>query len=129
MDIAQLSKVQLPNLENANQDTLNINSKQKNMKDQKKLEIVFTSESKLEQIEILKQFAIENNIKDYLKIELVIKSCEGSFKTFHNNLVKKLKQLKVTKYFIINKEWRRLENVASNSNYWLVEYELAVNYY
>jgi len=99
------------------------------MNDQKKLEIVFTSESKLEQIEILKQFAIENNIKDYLKIELVIKSCEGSFKTFHNNLVKKLKQLKITKYVIINEESRRLENVASNSNYWLVEYELAVNYY
>jgi hypothetical protein len=97
------------------------------MNDQKKLEVIFTSESKLEQIEFQKQFAIKNNMQE-LKIELVIKSCEGSVRTFHNNLVKKLKQLKITKYVIINQESRRLENVASNSNFWLVEYELAVNY-
>jgi hypothetical protein len=97
------------------------------MSDQKKLEVIFTSESELEKIEFKKQFAIKNNMQK-LKIELVIKSCEGSFRTFHNNLVKKLKQLKVTKYVIINEESRRLENVASNSNFWLVEYELAVNY-
>lgn len=97
------------------------------MSDQKKLEVIFTSESELEKIEFKKQFAIKNNMQE-LKIELVIKSCEGSFRTFHNNLVKKLKQLKVTKYVIINEESRRLENVASNSNFWLVEYEFAVNY-
>jgi hypothetical protein len=97
------------------------------MNDQKKLEVIFTSESELERIEFKKQFAIENNMQE-LKFELVIKSCEGSVRTFHNNLVKKLKQLKVTKYVIINEESRRLENVASNSNFWLVKYELAVNY-
>ena len=81
----------------------------------------------LERIESQKQFAIDNNMQE-LKFELVIKSCEGSNRTFHNNLVKKLKQLKVKRYIIINEESRRLENVASNSNFWLVEYELAVNY-
>jgi hypothetical protein len=97
------------------------------MNDQKKLEVIFTSESELERIEFKKQFAIENNMQE-LKIELVIKSRDGSLRTYHNNLVKKLKQLKVTKYVIINEESRRLENVASNSNFWLVKYELAVNY-
>lgn len=61
-----------------------------------------------------------------IKLELVIKSRDGLMSTFKKALLKKLKELKVKEYKILNRQSHKLDS-STKSNFWLVSYELEMS--